>query len=130
MHQRVVIVEDNRAVRILLAQVLRNQGYAIAEAGSGEEALRLVTAAPPALLVVDQHLPGLSGAELIRLLRSSTVEQLRRVPVVGLSGRPGSERDLLAAGACAFVRKPFGQDELLRSVQACLAPGAAGARVA
>jgi CheY-like chemotaxis protein len=65
-------------------------------------------------------MPGMTGAELIRLLRTAPVQELRAMAIIGLSGRAGSERDLLGAGAGSFIAKPFGEAELLVAVRAAL----------
>lgn len=121
MTLRVLVVEDSGAIRVLLAQILANHGYHPVEASSAERALHLAFSDPPGVAVIDHHPPGLSGAELIRTLRASGVGRLRTIPVVGISGFPGTERDLLTVGADAFVRKPFCETELLDAVEAARA---------
>ncbi|HEX9307640.1 MAG TPA: response regulator, partial [Anaeromyxobacter sp.] len=59
-------------------------------------------------------------AELIRLLRAAPRPELRAMAIIGLSGRAGSERDLLGAGAGGFIAKPFGEAELMAAVDAAL----------
>src|SRR5574337_1224334 len=113
----VLLVDDSAALRHLLTQVLRANGFVPIHAASAEEALKAATAAPPDVVVVDQHLPGLSGSELIRMLRSSSVERRRSVPVVGLSGRDGSAERLLDAGASCFIAKPFHDSDLLDAIR-------------
>lgn len=117
---RVLVVDDSDAVRALLAQALRQHGYLVHEAETGAAGLRVAVDVRPAVAIVDQWMPGMTGAELIRLLRAAVVPELRRIAIVGLSGRSGSERDLLGAGADAFVAKPFGETELLGAVRSVL----------
>lgn len=114
----VLVVDDNSAVRTLVAEALRGRGFAVLEADSGPAALRLAFEAAPALAIVDQWMPGMTGAELIRLLRARP--ELRAMPIIGLSGRPGSEKDLLGAGAGLFLAKPFREAELVSAVRAAL----------
>lgn len=117
---RVLVVDDSEPIRTLLAQALQNHGFDVVVADSGPAALRLAVDAPPSVAIVDQWMPGMTGAELIRLLRAAPVPELRAMPIIGLSGRRGSERDLLGAGAGSFLAKPFGEQELLAAVRSAL----------
>lgn len=118
---RILIVDDNGVLRALLAQALESAGYVAIAADSGEAALEVARFDPPDLCLVDQVMPGMSGAELVRALRASEDEQLRRMPVIGLSGASGAERLLLEAGANASLPKPFREGPLLELVQRALA---------
>jgi CheY-like chemotaxis protein len=129
---RVLIVDDSVQIRALLAHALRLRGFAPVEADGGAAALRLVMTHPFAIAIIDQHMPGMTGAELIRFVRGSPDPRVRAVPIIGLSGKPGSERELLAAGAEVFLPKPFGEAELAAALRLALAdrlvsPGSAGA---
>lgn len=117
---RVLVVDDSAPIRLLLGRALRQQGFTVYEAGSGPEALRLAFDVRPAVALVDQWMPGMTGAELIRLLRAAPIPEIRTMPIIGLSGRTGSERDLLGAGAGSFIAKPFGEPELVAAVRAAL----------
>ncbi len=113
--ERVLIVEDSEEVRTIVADIVAAYGFAPVAAESAEDAQRVACDAPPDVAIVDQHLPGASGAQLVQLWRTSPDERLRTLPVIGLSGRPWSERELSVAGACCFIRKPI---EIPRLVQA------------
>jgi CheY-like chemotaxis protein len=119
--KRVLVVDDNALLRALLTQSLEHAGYEALSAESGEAALEAVRLSPPDVCVVDQVMPGMSGAELIRVLRASPDERLRSLPTVGLSGWDGADRELLAAGAAVAVRKPCGVEPLLAGVRRALA---------
>jgi CheY-like chemotaxis protein len=119
--RKVLIVDDNGVLRALLAQALEAAGYVAIAADSGESALEVVRFDPPDLCVVDQVMPGMSGADLVRTLRASEDEQLRRMPVIGLSGVSGAERLFLEAGADAALPKPFREGPLLEMVERTLA---------
>ncbi len=118
---RILIVDDNGVLRALLAQALESAGYVAIGADSGEAALDVVRFDPPDLCLVDQVMPGMSGVELVQTLRASEDEQLRRMPVIGLSGLEGAARMLLDAGADAALPKPFREGPLLEAVQRALA---------
>ncbi|HEX9308871.1 MAG TPA: response regulator, partial [Anaeromyxobacter sp.] len=90
--RRVLVVDDSEPVRSLLARALRHHGYAVYEADTGTAALRIAFDVLPAIAIVDQWMPGMTGAELIRLLRAAPRAELRAMAIIGLSGRSGSER--------------------------------------
>jgi CheY-like chemotaxis protein len=117
---RVLVVDDNVTVRTLLAKALRQHGFEVFAADSGPAALRIAVDVRPAVAVIDQWMPEMTGAELIRLLRSAPLPELRAMAIIGLSGRSGSERELLGAGADGFVAKPFGELELVAAVRTAL----------
>jgi CheY-like chemotaxis protein len=125
----VLVVDDSVQIRALLSHALRLRGLRPVEADGGAAALRLVMTAPFAIAIIDQHMPGMTGAELIRLVRGSPDPRVRSVPIIGLSGRPGSEQELLTAGAEVFLPKPFGEAELAAALRLALADrlGNAGA---
>jgi CheY-like chemotaxis protein len=109
---RILVVDDAEPVRTILLHALRLRGFEVVQAESGPAALRLVFAAPPDLAVVDQWMPEMTGAEVIARMRASVDARIRAIPVIGLSGRSGSERELVEAGALTFLPKPFGAAQL------------------
>jgi DNA-binding response OmpR family regulator len=115
---RVLVVDDSGPVRSLLARILRQHGYVVYEAANGTAALRLAFDVRPAVAIVDQWMPGMTGTELIRLIRASPLAEVRAMAIIGLSGRGGSEKELLGAGAGSFLSKPFGEGELLAALSA------------
>jgi len=120
----VLVVDDSGPVRDLLAQALRQRGYTVSEAATGTAALRLALDLRPAVAIVDQWMPGMTGAELIRLLRAAPVPEVRAIAIIGLSGRAGSERELMGAGAGTFLAKPFGEADLAAALSSVLGDGA------
>lgn len=119
--KRILVVDDNLTLRVLLAQALEEAGYVAIAADSAEAALDVARFDPPDLWVVDHHMPGMSGAQLIRELRRSSDERLRKVPAIGLTGYEEAAQDLVAAGAlCAFT-KACGERPLLDRVASALA---------
>ncbi len=114
---RVLIVDDEQAIRRFLRVALASQGYTVFEAASGADALGDTSACRPDLIVLDLGLPDIDGVEVTRLLRQWT-----QVPIVILSVR-GSESDKIAAldaGADDYVTKPFSAGELLARLRAAL----------
>jgi CheY-like chemotaxis protein len=118
---RVLIVDDNDLIRRLVRLILESGGHVAVEAESGEIALEVAREDPPDVCLVDEVMPGMTGSDLIRALRRSPDQRLRAVPVIGISGREGADRELLAAGASAFVPKPV-EEQALLSALARVAP--------
>jgi CheY-like chemotaxis protein len=118
---RILVVDDNHLIRRLVGLVLEGAGYVPIDAESGEAALALVHEALPDLCIVDEAMPGMLGSELIRAMRRSDDPRVARVPVIGISGRAGAARELLSAGATAFVAKPVQEAELLAAIGTALA---------
>ncbi len=119
--KRILVVDDNLTLRVLLAQALEEAGYVAIGAESAEAALEVARFDPPDLWLVDHHMPGMNGAALIRLLRRSPDERLRAAPAIGLTGYQEAAQDLLDAGAACALSKPCGEGPLLRQVADALA---------
>ena len=114
---RVLVVDDEPAIRRFLRVSLSAHGYAVFEADSGQAALSAVVANRPDLIILDLGLPDLDGTEVTRLLREWT-----RIPIIILSVR-GQEADKIAAldaGADDYLTKPFGAGELLARMRVAL----------
>lgn len=119
MTERILIVDDQARDRRLVAAMLEPYGYRIEGASSGEEALGIITADPPDLVLLDVVMSGMSGYDLCREIRGR--ETTAFVPVVMITGNP--EQDKIAAlevGADDFVVKPFDRHELLARVRSLL----------
>jgi two-component system KDP operon response regulator KdpE len=114
---RVLVVDDELAIRKALTANLKARGYDVDAAETGEQALDLAARHHPDVVLLDLGLPGIDGLEVIDGLRGWT-----HVPIVVLSAR-GAERDKVAAldaGADDYVAKPFGMDELLARLRAAV----------
>jgi DNA-binding response OmpR family regulator len=117
MKPTILIIEDDTDINNLLAEILRRDGYGVAQAFSGTEGRLLFSRQAPGLVLLDLMLPGMNGEELIPLIR-----ERGSVPVIVLSAK-GSARDKVSAlrgGADDYMTKPFDADELLARVEAAL----------
>ncbi len=114
---RILIVDDEPAIRRFLRTALAAHGYHVFEAENGQAALAAVIAARPDLIVLDWGLPDIAGIEVVRQLR-----EWSRVPIVLLTVRDAEEDKIAAldAGADDYLTKPFGAGELLARLRAAL----------
>jgi two-component system response regulator MprA len=123
---RILVVDDERAVRESLRRALALEGYEAELAGDGGEAMRrLQTAAEPDLVILDVLMPELDGLEVCRRLRRGG----SRLPVLMLTARDEVESRVagLDAGADDYLTKPFALEELLARVRALLRRATNGA---
>jgi two-component system KDP operon response regulator KdpE len=114
---KVLVIDDERAIRKLLRMGLSTQGYEILEAGDGKTALELL-ADKPDMVILDLGLPDIKGLDLLKTIRARN----ESVPIVVLSSR-GDEAgkvEALDLGADDYVTKPFGMDELLARLRTAL----------
>ena len=114
---RVLVVDDEQAIRRLLRALLTARGFSVWEASTGEQALQAAPAARPDVIIMDLGLPDIDGAEITRLLREWT-----QTPIIILSVREQEEDKIAAldAGADDYLTKPFGPGELLARIRANL----------
>ena len=118
MKTKVLIIEDDPHILLGLEEVLKSEGYETASCSRGDEAVAAVTKVQPALIVLDVMLPGASGYEICKQLRSKKIA----TPILMLTAK-GQEIDKvigLDLGADDYVTKPFGVRELLARIQALL----------
>ncbi len=116
--QRVLVVDDDRAVRESLRRSLEFNGYAVSLAGDGAEALAAIASAVPDALVIDVMMPRLDGIEATKALRAAGND----LPILVLTARDsvGDRVDGLDAGADDYLTKPFALEELLARLRALL----------
>jgi two-component system response regulator MprA len=117
---KILVVDDERAVRESLRRALELEGYDIELAADGAQALALLMngGSPPDVVILDVLMPGIDGLEVCRRLRRSG----NRVPVLMLTARDEIENRVagLDAGADDYVTKPFALEELVARVRALL----------
>src|SRR5512133_2170747 len=119
--RRVLVVDDNEAQGYALARCVRQAGYEVVEARSGEECLDRVRQGNIDLIVLDVRLPGISGIEVCRTLKNDPVTSL--IPVIQTSALMTSSDDRaqgLGSGADAYLACPVNPRELLAYVKTLL----------
>jgi CheY-like chemotaxis protein len=101
---KILLIEDSRFQRIANERALLKAGYAVIQAGDGEEGLRVARERVPDLILLDMMLPRISGLEVLRTLKGDVL--VKHIPVIVLSGLgQANETKLLQEGAAAFVVK-------------------------
>src|SRR5256884_8240813 len=125
MGARILIVEDEEPLTLLLRYNLESEGYEVEAVARGDEADTRLQERVPDLIVLDWMLPGLSGIELCRRLRARP--ETKALPIIMLTAR-GEESERvrgLATGADDYIVKPFSVPELLARGKGLLARGRA-----
>ncbi len=120
MKPNILIVEDEAPLVTLLRYNLEKEGYQVAEAGDGDEAIMLINERKPDLVLLDWMLPVLSGIEVCRQIKRKP--ETRDLPVIMLTAR-GEESDKvrgLNTGADDYITKPFSVPELLARIRSAL----------
>src|SRR6202522_3707254 len=116
--ERILVIEDDRAVQKALRRLFESEGFAVDIAGNGAEGLEMFRAAPPSVLVLDLSLPGTPGQDVCREISQAAPS----VPIVILSAKTEvmDKVLLLELGAHDYVTKPFSPRELLARVRTAM----------
>jgi two-component system cell cycle response regulator DivK len=112
----VLVVDDHEDNRRILRDLLRNAGYEVVEATTGEDGIVTAKARTPDLILIDIQLPGIDGYEATRRIKAD--DALRRIPLIVVTSYAlsGDDAKALAAGADAYVAKPFSPRAMLAKV--------------
>ena len=112
----IAIVDDDEAILDAMQLALEEQRWDIKTYSTGEEFLATLSDSALGCVVLDPHLPGLSGGEVARWVAGAGV------PIIGLTARPGSPlaSEVIDAGACAMLTKPVSSEELIGHIRAAL----------
>ena len=120
MKYRILIIEDESAIREMLGYTLMKEGYVCEDAADVEDARTMISRSRPDLILLDWMLPGMSGIDFARRLRSDTDTQ--NIPIIMLTAK-GEEADKvrgLDTGADDYITKPFSTKELMARLRAVL----------
>jgi DNA-binding response OmpR family regulator len=117
MAHRILIVDDQADLALMMADLLDAAGYATRTAADGTEALAEVQAEPPDLLLLDVHMPGLDGFEVASMLKSDPVTAT--IPIIMVSAQEGRGSKLigLESGAEDYLSKPVDPAELIAKIR-------------
>jgi CheY-like chemotaxis protein len=112
----ILVIDDNDEVRAVVTAVLRNFGFPVREATSGEEAIQMILTDKPDLIISDVQMPGMDGHHLLTAIRD--LQATAAIPFILMTGS-GSRDDFrrgMASGADDYLYKPFTPDELIEAV--------------
>lgn len=119
---RVLVIEDDREIRRLLADTLQRNGIPVVEAPDGESGLEVAGREEPALILLDLRLPGIDGVAVLERLKRA--QETTRIPVIAMTGSEGlllgARARVMALGAADFVTKPFQLDSLVDEIRALI----------
>ena len=119
MSQKTILyVEDNEFNRKIVRQLLAKTSYSLVEAMDGEAGVAAALAAPPDLILMDIQLPKMSGLEATRQLRGDARTAAVPIIVVTSFALSGDDQKAKAAGAIAYLAKPYSPRELLAKIRA------------
>ena len=108
---RALVIDDSRAMRMILARILKELGFDVVEAAHGKEALeRLKGSPPPHLMMVDWNMPIMDGLALIKTVRADRAFDAARILMVTTETERGRVAEALGAGANEYMTKPFSRD--------------------
>ena len=111
----ILVVDDDLPILLLMRSLLREFGFEAVTAESGREAIDAIRQRRPAVALIDKHMPGMSGPEVIHALRSEP--GFDSLPILILSGEPVSPTELKALGADGAVLKPFDIQALIAQLR-------------
>jgi DNA-binding response OmpR family regulator len=117
---RILVVDDEAAIRLVLERILQPHGYRVVQSATGREALETVAAEKPDLMILDLNLPDMNGEEICRRIRKDP--DIQSIPIMILTGRSaeGLSVECLDGGADDYVSKPFDIKEMVARVKALL----------
>jgi CheY-like chemotaxis protein len=111
--RRVLVVDDDDAIRMVVASVLAEEGYLVEQAANGAAALAAVAADAPHLILLDVRMPGVDGWQVLDELRSAAGP---KTPVVVMTASYSGQDRALRSGAQGYLAKPFELEDLLACV--------------
>ncbi len=110
-----LVLDDSRAMRLILRRILLGCGFEVIEAGDGRQALEVVAAAPevPALALIDWNMPVMNGLEFVQAVRAEPAYRQMTLMMVTTESEHSQIVRALAAGAHEYVLKPFTAEAIL-----------------
>jgi DNA-binding response OmpR family regulator len=123
MAQRILIVDDEPSIVVPLEFLMKREGYEVAVAGDGEEALQALAARPPDLVILDVMLPRMNGFDVCRHIRADPRWAGLKILMLTAKGRDSEIEKGIGLGADAYVTKPFSTRDLVARIRALLDGG-------
>jgi CheY-like chemotaxis protein len=111
----ILVVDDDAPILVLMQNLLREFGFEPVTAANGNDAIDIARGRRPALILLDKHMPGMSGEEVIRALRGD--DGLAQLKILIVSGEPVSKSELASLRADGAVLKPFDVMALVQQIR-------------
>lgn len=117
---QIIVIEDEPDIQNLIHTILTSNGFEVIRASTGEEGLVFASRLNPDLIILDIVMPGLSGLEVLRLLKSKKTTSMIPVIIVSALNRDVDRKYAEDYGADAYIAKPFENSDLLNEVDRLL----------
>ena len=114
---RILVVDDDAPILVLMKNLLNEFGFEPVVVPSGKQAIEAARATPPDLMLVDRNMPGMSGDDVVKALRT---DGAGRFPILILSGEPLDAKELQRIGVDGAVLKPFDVTALIDEIRSRL----------
>ncbi|WP_025025787.1 response regulator [Caldalkalibacillus mannanilyticus] len=118
--KKILIVDDQYGIRVLLDEVFRKEGYTTFQAANGTQALTIAQNEEPDLVILDMKIPGMDGLEILK--RIKLLNQTIQVIMITAYGELDLIQEAMRLGALTHFTKPFDIDELRKGVESYLTP--------
>jgi two-component system chemotaxis response regulator CheY len=113
-----LVIDDSKAMRLILARMLRELGMEVSEASNGSEGLaRLAEGVEPTLILVDWNMPEMTGIEFVAAVRKPPYDSTAKIIMVTTETEVPQMRQALESGADEYVMKPFTREAILEKLQ-------------
>jgi len=116
--EKILLADDDQEVRDIVKIILEKEGYAVSIAKDGNETLNAVKQDKPDLIILDYLMPGLSGVEVLNVLKST--DDSKNIPVLMVTAHPTEKQRSLDAGAVDFITKPVEKTDLVLRIKSVL----------
>lgn len=123
MKRTILVVDDEQPIRELLTLILEGEGYGVACAADGHDALRVANTTAHDVILLDLKMPGMDGTQFARHYRKAGGS----APIIVITAARGAEDEAAEIDLCSYLAKPFELQALLDSVSACTEPPVASA---
>lgn len=115
--KKILAVDDSNSLRQMVVFTLKQAGYEVVEASSGEDALQKARTSSVNLVLTDVNMPGMSGIELVRQLRAQPAYKFTPILVLTTEAGADKKQEGRQAGATGWIVKPFSPEQLLATVK-------------
>ena len=120
--KRILVIDDNADIRDLVQYIFEKAGKLVIQGEDGEKGLAKVKAVRPDLILLDTTMPGISGLDVLKVIRQDSDTEISAIPVVMLTAN-SAEADIKKAyeiGASSYIVKPFKRDKILAEIDLLL----------